>query len=254
MAIINNRDIKILEILKLMGWVREDLLAKWVGVEYKERKDKVNMQRIAKRLEDDGFIVRVKQIVGNPFYWSLGKRGVDYIGGFKQSKFSLIKSRHDDLVCELIISKLLVNPEFEVVTDRIITLSNEHLVRVVSGGKMKLVECVVPDVVIDGVAYEVELTRKTADKYRKKIGDYVKDINSGKFKEVLIYTDKSIASFINYHAVKNNPSFKFMVFSGTNIINAVEWQYDDLEALQEHNQSLVSRINVDQNSGKIFHE
>ena len=254
MAVINSRDVKILELLRLMGWVREDLLARWIGIEYKEKKDKINMLRIASRLEDGGYVIRKKQIVGNPFYWSLGKVGVSYIGGYKLSKFSLVKSRHDDLVCELIVSKLLGKSDAEIMTDRTIRLSNEHLVKVVSGGKARMVECVVPDVVIDGVAFEIELTRKSADKYRKKVFEYKKDISSGKFKSVIIYTEKTIASFINYQAVKNSSSFSFMVFSGDNIAGAVPWKYEDLEQLQEHNKNLVDRMIPQELEDKLFNE
>lgn len=70
-TVLSQRDIEIFEIIKKFGWLREDFLAKYLGLNWNDLKVKNMLNLLAYRRKKNDYIVREKIIDRFPSYWTL---------------------------------------------------------------------------------------------------------------------------------------------------------------------------------------
>lgn len=213
-TVLNERDIKIFELINKFGWIREDYLARYLGFTWGDIKVRGNMATLAYRLSKHGFIVKKKIIEGYPGYWALGKSGANFLGSAVERDITLMTLRHNDLVADLATDWLVKNKENEE-----FTLNTElELKRELFGAEAKKKK--LPDLVIDGkIAVEVEISKKPDTRLATIIANYY----ASAYEQVIYYTNsKGIANRISQIA-QNSSLFKFKFFEGVNINNAVEY-------------------------------
>lgn len=174
---LTERDIKIFELIKKFGWIREDFIAKYLKLDWNDIKNKHNIYALSVRLIKHDFINKIKIIAGYPAYWGLSKKGAEFMSSKEQSIIPLATLRHDDMVAELAINMMLNDPE--------IMLHTEHELKQemygIGSKKIKL-----PDIIInDKLAIEVEVSRKNDSKLSAIISNYL----SSKYEEVVYYTN-----------------------------------------------------------------
>jgi hypothetical protein len=208
-VVLTERDIKIFDLIKKFGWLREDYIAQFLGFDWSLLKTKNNINSLAHRLSKSLFIEKKKIIEGYPAYWRLGKIGAEFMNATEEKKFVLMTLRHNDFVADLAIKLLIdgknVKTEYELKQD----LYGE------AAKKTKL-----PDLVIDdNLAIEIELSRKNDTKLAVIVNKYL----MGNYKSIIYYTDSKVIANKVYQLSKNSSLFKFMLFDGVNIKGAVEY-------------------------------
>ena len=63
---VSERDIKIFELVKKFGWLREDYIVKYLGLDSSKLNVKNNIYALGVRLIKNGFIKKIKIIEGYP--------------------------------------------------------------------------------------------------------------------------------------------------------------------------------------------
>jgi len=209
-TVVTERDIKIFEIIKRFGYLREDLLALWLGMDWTDAKVRNNLNALASRLKQDGFIVKRKIIEGYPGYWSLGKRGATFIGGSEFRNINLATIMHTDAVSRLAIAFLLggwcecIKTEFEIKIER-----SMH-------GKKNLK---LPDLIVDDkMAIEVELSKKGDTRLSGIVANYLDSY----YEKIVYYTDAPIIANRVYHFASrfgaDSSRFGFKLFKNGDIL------------------------------------
>lgn len=212
-TILSERDIKIFEIIKKFGWLREDYLAKYLGLNWNDLKVKTSLYTLAYRLKKDRFITKEKIIDGYPGYWSLGKNGAEFVSGKEEQKLmSLGTLRHNDMVANLAINLIVKEPLTEITTEY-------ELKQELFGSENKNKK--LPDLVINGkIAIEVEVSKKNDNKLAQIISHYL----TSNYEQVIYYTNSTgIANKINRIAKKHS-KFKFKLFKETNILLSEDYK------------------------------
>ena len=205
-TILNERDIRIFEIIKKFGWLREDYIAKYLGFDWADKKTKNNLNTLAFRLKSGGFIVKQKIIEGYPGYWTLGKNGAEFINSEEQKLMPLGTLRHNDMVADLAIDLMVKEPTTEIITEH-------ELKQELFGSEAKKKK--LPDLILNSkVAIEVEISRKNDNKLALVLANYA----TSSYEQIIYYTNSTgIANIVN-KLVKNNPKFKFKLFKDSNIL------------------------------------
>lgn len=221
---LSERDIKIFELIKKFGWIREDFIAKYLKLDWSSTKVKHNMYALGTRLYKNEFVTKVKIIEGYPAYWSLAKNGAIFMNCKQQNPMSLATLRHNDMVAELAVHMLVNNST--------IILQTEHEIKQnmfgISSKNIKL-----PDIIINkNIAIEVELSRKNDNKLTAIVNHYL----SSNYEKIIYYTNNiGIANKIKYLA-KNNEKFNFKLFNGLNILENENYNIsDNLSVIQKNN-------------------
>ena len=218
----NKNDIKIFEVLGKFGWVREDILQKYLGV------SDDSMRWLKYRLLKHGYIEKFKVIQNIKSHIRLSKIGAEFVGVKYVKNIQLSTVAHDDFVVKLAleilgvdISNILVESEIkqEQVSENNIKAS---LNEISSNELKKRSRQKIPDLIVGDIAYEVEITQKADFRLKNIVNFY---IGSG-FKEVHYYTKKSIMKRIQelsnfnskfiFHLLDENTG-DLLVGSATNI-------------------------------------
>lgn len=223
--VITERDEKILGILKKFGYMREDFLARYLGMDYLNLKEKWVLDKLAIRLKKHDIIKREKIKIGKTFYWWLGKVGAEIMEAIPIKNISIITLNHNDLVADLAIEMLLKNPDLDLKTEY-------ELKQEVYGKKAK--EKKIPDLVINEVeAIEVEISKKNNKRWVNCVRQYlVENYNS-----ITYYTNSvSIANSIT-KICHGNEKFKFKIFKNSEIN-----KHEDFEYVEETSDSLETRF------------
>lgn len=210
---VTHRDELIFSLIKKLGWVRQDDIARFLNMDY--AKEEVNhlIRNIGYRLQKHDYIIKKKVLTAHPSYWCFSKFGAQMCGGIAEPKFVLQNIRHDNLVAKVLID-LLQKGEAEVKTE----FELKHEVVWEKGKKVKL-----PDLLIDGrVAVEVELTQKNS----ARMSSIVREYKFGKYEEVIYYTTKKIATLMSEMA-GDNSKFKFKIIDENNVINSTNFVLDN---------------------------
>jgi hypothetical protein len=206
---ITHRDEQIFNLIKKLGWVRQDDIATYLKMDYSDVKVVQIMRDIGRRLQRHNYIIKKKILVTHPIYWCFSKFGATMCGGIAEPKFVLQNIRHDNLVAKILVN-LLQKGEFNVKTE--FELKHETVWE--KGKKIKL-----PDLLIDErVAVEVELTQKSS----LRMNAIVRDYKFGRYEEVIYYTTKKIATLMSEVAGENN-KFKFKIIDENNILDSVDF-------------------------------
>lgn len=210
--VLQDRDIKIFELINKFGWLREDYLAKYLGLDWENSKVKNTMAVLAYRLSKYGYIVKQKIIAGFPAYWALGKNGADFISGVAEKKIVLMTLRHNDIVADLAIDLLVRGKVSELLTEA-------ELKRNIFGDAAKKKK--LPDLVIDGkIAIEVEISKKPDVRLSTILANYA----SSHYEQIIYYTNsKGIADRINKLS-NSNVRFNYRLFKGIDILNYEDYK------------------------------
>lgn len=225
------RDLKIFELIKKVGWVRQDNIAYYLGLNYQDSKVNTIIRGIGFRLQKHGYIIKKRFIAGLPNYWCFSRLGAELNEGICEPKFVLQNAKHDDLVAKLMIEYLRdgvqdITTEFEL----------KHQVIFNKDKKVKI-----PDLIInETTAVEVEISLKNP----ARIGAIIRQYKFGNYEQVIYYTTEKIAT-----AMLNNTTcdskFKFKIIDENCIINSPEFiikqknnivtnsQSDDRQKLRE---------------------
>jgi hypothetical protein len=199
--VITDRDEKILGVLKKFGYIREDYLARYLGMDYSLKSVKDVLQVLSGRLKKHEIIIREKIKVGKPFYWWLAKTGVEIIEAIPIKKISLITLDHNDIVASLAINLLIENPDLNLQTEF-------ELKQNLYGADAR--EKKIPDLIInENEAIEIEISKKNNKRWVNAVSQYL----SMGYESITYYTNsKSIATSIS-KICSNNPKFRFKIFS-----------------------------------------
>lgn len=205
---LTERDIKIFELIKKIGWVREDFIAKYLQLDWNNIKTKHNLYALGIRLIKHNFITKIKVIEGYPAYWGLAKKGAEFMNSIEQSVIKLATLKHNDMVAELAIDIMTNNPETELDTEY-------QLKQEIYGRSSKNVKF--PDIIInEKIAIEVEVSRKNDSKLSAIVSRYL----SSQYEEIIYYTNSAgIAKKIKLLS-QNNPKFQFKIFNGLEILSS----------------------------------
>jgi hypothetical protein len=212
---ITQRDEMIFNLIKKLGWVRQDYVATFLNMDYSKADVNHLVRNIGYRLQRHDYIIKKKILTAHPNYWCFSKFGAQMCGGVAEPKFVLQNIRHDNLVAKLLINLLQkgemnVKSEFEL----------KHEVIWEKGKKIKL-----PDLLIDDrVAIEVELTQKSSVRMSAIIREY----KFGKYEEVIYYTTKKIATLMS-DMVGDSSKFKFKIIDENNILNSINFIFNKEE-------------------------
>ena len=208
---VTHRDELIFNLIKKLGWVRQDDIAFYLGMDYSEKEINHLIRNIGYRLQKHDYIVKKKILTAHPSYWSFSKFGAQMCGGIAEPKFVLQNIRHDNLVAKVLID-LLQKGETNVKTE----FELKHEVVWEKGKKVKL-----PDLLIDGrVAVEVELTQKNS----LRMNAIVREYKFGKYEQVIYYTTKKIAILMS-EVAGDNSKFKFKIIDENNVINSTNFVF-----------------------------
>ena len=206
---VTHRDELIFGLIKKLGWVRQDDIAFYLGMDYQDTKVNQVIRDIGRRLLRHDYIIKKKILTAHPNFWSFSKFGAQMCGGIAEPKFVLQNVRHDNLVAKMLIDllqkgKTNVKTEFEL----------KHEIVWEKGKKVKL-----PDLLIDGrVAVEVELTQKNS----VRMNAIVREYKFGKYEEVIYYTTQKIATLMSEMA-GDSSKFKFKIIDENNVINSTNF-------------------------------
>ena len=206
---VTHRDGLIFNLIKKLGWVRQDDVATFLNMDYSKADVNHLVRNIGYRLQKHDYIIKKKILTTHPSYWSFSKFGAQMCGGIAEPKFVLQNVQHDNLVAKVLIDllqkgKTNVKTEFEL----------KHEIVWEKGRKVKL-----PDLLIDGrVAVEVELTQKNSARMNAIIREY----KFGKYEEVIYYTTQKIATLMS-DMVGDSSKFKFKIIDEYNVINSTDF-------------------------------
>lgn len=221
---LTERDQKILDILKRFGWVREDFLAKYLGLDYSLKNVKILMSKLTARL--DGFIYKEKYLYSKPFYWTLGKLGCEVMGVIKSKKMVLGNLAHDDIVAELGVSLLTERPDCDLLV--------EHEIRQTLYGK-DAKEKKIPDLILDlKTAIEVEITKKDD----RRIATIINNYELSNYETILYYTNSISIINIIHRYTHNSSKFKFKLFD-TSILDSQDYTVGKLVDINRNEQTGV---------------
>lgn len=212
-VVMTERDEKILGILKKFGYMREDLLARYLCLEYATKNEKHVFTLLAARLKKHDIIKREKIKIGKTFYWWLSKVGAEIIEAIPIKNISLITLNHNDLVADLAIEMLIKNPDLDLKTEY-------ELKQEVYGKKAK--EKKIPDLVINEVeAIEVEISKKNNKRWINCVSQY----SAADYNSITYYTNSvSIANSIT-RICHRNEKFKFKIFKNSEINKHEDFEY-----------------------------
>jgi len=203
------RDLKIFELIRKLGWVRQDKIAYYLGMDYADSKVNTIIRGIGFRLQKHGYIIKKRFIAGLPNYWCFSRLGAELNEGIIEPKFVLQNAKHDDFVASLLIGYL---------RQGIINITTEfELKQQLKFDKDKKVK--IPDLVInEHVAIEVEISLKNLD----RIGTIIRHYKFSKYSQVIYYTTEKIAQIM-----LNNPTcdskFNFKIIDENNIIDSADF-------------------------------
>ena len=206
---VTHRDELIFNLIKKLGWVRQDDIAIYLEMDYRDVKVNQIIRDIGHRLGKHDYIIKKKILTTHPSYWSFSKFGAQMCGGIAEPKFVLQNVQHDNLVAKVLIDllqkgKTNVKTEFEL----------KHEIVWEKGRKVKL-----PDLLIDGrVAVEVELTQKNSARMNAIIREY----KFGKYEEVIYYTTQKISTLMS-NMVGDISKFKFKIIDENNVLNSTNF-------------------------------
>jgi hypothetical protein len=229
---LTDRDIKIFELIKKLGWVRQDNIAYFLGLDYEDLKVNHLIRNIGYRLQKHGYIIKKRFIAGLPNYWCFSKFGADLNDAINEPKFVLQNAKHDDMVARLLIEYLKQNPQ-NIVTEF------ELKYQVISNQDKKIK---IPDLVLnDTTAIEVEISLKNTS----RIATIMRQYKFSDYKEVIYYTTDKIASVMT-----NNNSldskFKFKIINEDDIINSKEFMNHKTHNEIMSNNIITSQFNEKQ--------
>ncbi len=198
--VMTDRDEKILYLLKKFGYIREDYLAKYLGLDYNLDTVRNVLHKLAGRLKKHDIVNREKIIIGKTFYWWLARGGADFVDTSVLKKISLVTLNHNDLVAELAINYLVNNHNINLKTEF-------EIKQELYGVDAK--ERKIPDLILDDrIAIEVELSKKN----NKKLVNIVSNYLRADYTEIIYYIDsKSIANSL-YKISNKNDKFKYKLF------------------------------------------
>jgi hypothetical protein len=214
-AVLSARDLKVLSLVSRFGWVREDNLAMYLGLDYKVKKDYILVKSVTNRLVRSGWLVKNKFLGDRACYCTLSKIGAKSYNVKVQITKSLVTIRHDDLVEELAMKFLLLGVQIKTELE----LKHERI------GVKKISDFVLND----RVAIEVEITEKSKLRIKEIIKHYEKLLDGFIFDKVCYYSDKKrilsvVNSFIG-NSYKNK--FEFYYFESS-IVSAQRFTPDVL--------------------------
>ena len=234
-VVITDRDEKILGILKKFGYMREDFLARYLGMDYLNLKEKWVLDKLAIRLKKYDIIKREKIKIGKTFYWWLGKVGAEIMEAISIKNISIITLNHNDLVMDLAIEMLLKNPDLDLKTEY-------ELKQEVYGEKAK--EKKIPDLVINEVeAIEVEVSKKNNKRWINSVFQY----SAENYNSITYYTNSaSIANSIT-RICHGNKKFKFKIFKNSEIN-----KHEDFEYVEQEKCEFMEKSAVDARLQEIF--
>tara|TARA_B110000503_G_scaffold107434_1_gene160505 strand:+ start:169 stop:894 length:726 start_codon:yes stop_codon:yes gene_type:complete len=209
---IAERDLKIFELIKRMGWVRQDDIAYYLGLDYRDKKVNQIMRNIGFRLQKHGYIIKKRFLVGYPSYWCFTKLGAGFYNGIAEPRFVLQNMKHDGFVSRLLIqilqkNTLDVKTEFELKHEIVFDKKNN---------KKKKIK--IPDLLVGNTAIEVELTQKNLT----RIYDIIREYEYGEYDKVTYYTTHAIANIMS-NITKTNDKFQYKIINENDIINSIEF-------------------------------
>jgi len=211
---LSERDLKVFELIKKFGWIREDFIVKYLGLDWSITNVKNNIYALGVRLSKNGFITKVKIIEGYPAYWSLAKKGAEFMNATEQRPMSLVTLRHNDLVAEVAVEMLVKSPDINLVTEH-------ELKQELFGNEYKNKK--LPDLIInENTALEIELSRKNDNKLSLIVAKYL----SSNYEKIIYYTNNiGIANRVKYFA-KDSNKFTFKLFAGMDILSCKDYIAD----------------------------
>ncbi len=209
---LGERDLKIFELIKKMGWVRQDDIAYYLGLDYEDSKVNIIIRGIGFRLQKHGYIIKKRFIVGYPSYWCFTKLGVESYGGIAEPKFVLQNIKHDSFVTRLLIEMLQKNTlevktEFELKHEIVFDKNNSK------NKKIKI-----PDLAVGNVAIEVELTQKNL----ARINAIIREYRLGKYEQVIYYTTNAIAKLMS-NITEGDGKFKYKIIDELDINKSTDF-------------------------------
>ena len=204
------RDIKILDLIKRFGFLREDLIAKNLGLDFSDKKVKGIFKALSTRLIKSQIISKDILISGAESYWSLGKLGADFVAGEVYGKVGLANIRQNDMVAELAIHALNIGKTI---------ITGYEFRQQYTAEELKKIA--VPSLIIDDeTAIEVEFSQKTDSEI---IANLTKLSNS-EFKTLIFYADKKLILNRISRLKSSGQRFKFRLFTGTDILKAADFE------------------------------
>ncbi len=226
------RDLKIFELIKKMGWVRQDDIACYLGLNYEDSKVNHIIRNIGYRLQKHGYIVKKRFLVGYPSYWCFSKFGAGFYGGIAEPKFVLQNIKHDSLVTQLLI-KMLHNNVPNIKTE----FELKHEIVFDKNKRIKI-----PDLVFNNVAIEIEITQKNST----RLGSIIREYKFGKYDQVIYYTTLAIAKIMS-EMTGGDDKFKFKIIDENNIIGSPEFINKKISSqvnLVDDRQKLKERLGI----------
>lgn len=224
------RDLKIFNLIQKMGWVRQDYIAYYLGMDYQDSRVNNIIRGIGFRLNKHGYIIKKKFLSGHPNYWSFSKMGADFYGGIPEPKFVVQNIKHDSLVTRLLIQMLNRN---------VTNIKTEFELKYMAFEKNKRVK--IPDLVMGNTAIEIEITQKNY----ARLGAIIREYKLGKYAQVIYYTTQTIANIMS-DITKGDSKFKFKILDETNIIGSKDFVgvKNELPHVLDSRQKLRERLGL----------
>jgi hypothetical protein len=218
------RDLKIFEIIKKVGWVKQDNIAYLLGLNYEDSKVNNIIRGIGFRLQQHGYIIKKKFLANDSNYWAFAKLGADSFDSIAEPKFSLLNVKHDNLVTRLLIQMINKNmtgiaTEFEL-KQELISEKNK---------KIKI-----PDLIVNNTAIEIEITQKST----ARIGAIIREYNYSNYDQIIYFTTTTIAN-IMHKMINGNSKFRFKIIDENNIIESPDFMFTQENTIHQNEKQKI---------------